>query len=147
MTIMSEEDLIIIIGKNKYIIKRDRKYTETDEWAKKENDIIITGITDYAQKELKDIVGIELPDPGTEVKKGDELGVVESVKATNEYYSPVSGTIIEVNERLLEEPELLNTDPYGEGWIVKIKPSNIKEYDELLTPEQYAELIKKKHTH
>jgi len=144
---MSQEDLIIILGKNKYIIKRDRKYTETDEWAKKENDTIVMGITDYAQKELKDIVGIELPEPGTEVKKGDELGVVESVKATSEYYSPVSGTIIEVNERLLEEPELLNIDPYGRGWIVKIKPSNQNEYNELLNPEQYAELIKKKHTH
>jgi glycine cleavage system H protein len=141
---LGEEDLIVEIGRKKYIIKKDRRYTETDEWALLSGNIVIMGITDYAQKELKDIVGVELPEKNKRVKKGEELGVIESVKATSEYYAPVSGEIIEVNEKLLEEPELLNIDPYGEGWIVKIKPENIDEYNTLLTPEQYAEHIKSK---
>ncbi|MET1159862.1 MAG: glycine cleavage system protein GcvH [Thermoprotei archaeon] len=140
------EDIIVEIGKNKYIIKRDRRYTETDEWAKLEGELVRVGITDYAQKELKDIVGIELPEKGKHVSKGDELGAIDSVKATSPYYAPVSGFITEINEELLEKPELMNTDPYGDGWILVIKPDNLDEYDQLLTPEQYAEKIKaKKH--
>ncbi len=138
---MSEEIIVEVKGK-KYIIKTDRRYTKTDEWAKLEGDKIIMGITDYAQKQLRDIVGVELPEIGTKVQKGDELGVVESVKATSDYYSPVSGEIVEVNERLYEEPELINKDPYGEGWLVVIKPHDPKEYEKLLTPKQYAEKIK-----
>ncbi len=136
------EDIVVEIGKNKYVVKKDRRYTETDEWAKKENDLIRVGITDYAQKELKDIVGIELPDKGRTVNKGEELGAIDSVKASSPYYAPVSGEIVEVNETLMEKPELLNDDPYGEGWIIVIKPSNPEEYEQLLTPEQYAEKIK-----
>ncbi len=140
---MSEE-LIVEVGRNKYIIKTDRKYTETDEWALKRDDgKIIVGITDYAQKKLRDIVGVELPDPGIKVKKGESLGTIESVKATSDYYAPVSGKITEVNERLLEEPELLNTDPYGDGWIVVMDPEKPEEYDELLAPEEYAEKIRR----
>ncbi len=140
---MSEE-LIVEVGRNKYIIKTDRKYTETDEWALKRDDgKIIVGITDYAQKKLRDIVGVELPDPGIKVKKGESLGTIESVKATSDYYAPVSGKITEVNERLLEEPELLNTDPYGDGWIVVIDPEKPEEYDELLAPGEYAEKIRR----
>ncbi len=136
------EDIVVEVGKNKYVVKKDRRYTETDEWAKKENDLIRVGITDYAQKELKDIVGIELPDKGRTVNKGEELGAIDSVKASSPYYAPVSGEIVEVNETLMEKPELLNDDPYGEGWIIVIKPSNPEEYEQLLTPEQYAEKIK-----
>ena len=136
------EDIVVEIGKNKYVVKKDRRYTETDEWAKKENDLIRVGITDYAQKELKDIVGIELPDKGRTVNKGEELGAIDSVKASSPYYAPVSGEIVKVNETLMEKPELLNDDPYGEGWIIVIKPSNPEEYEQLLTPEQYAEKIK-----
>ncbi len=140
---MSEE-LIVEVGRNKYIIKTDRKYTETDEWALKRDDgKIIVGITDYAQKKLRDIVGVELPDPGIKVKKGESLGTIESVKATSDYYAPVSGKITEVNERLLEEPELLNTDPYGDGWIVVMDPEKPEEYDELLAPGEYAEKIRR----
>lgn len=138
------DEVVVEIGRKKIIIKTDRRYTESDEWAKLENEIIVMGITDYAQKELKDIVGIELPEVGITIKKGEELGVIESVKATSEYYAPVSGEIIEVNERLLEEPELLNTDPYGEGWIAKIKPHDLKEYELLLSPEKYAEVVRRK---
>jgi glycine cleavage system H protein len=138
------EDIVVEIGKKKYIVKKDRRYTETDEWALKRDDgKIVVGITDYAQKQLRDIVGVELPDVDTEVSKGDSLGVVESIKATSDYYAPVSGKVVEVNETLLEQPELINDDPYGKGWIVVIDPSKPEEYEELLTPEQYADKIRK----
>ncbi|MCD6114357.1 MAG: glycine cleavage system protein GcvH [Thermoprotei archaeon] len=127
----------------KYLVRTDVKYTKTDEWAKKENGKVREGITDYAQKELKDIVGIELPEVGQEVKKGEAIGTLESVKSTADLYAAVSGKVVEVNERLLDEPELLNKDPYGEGWIVVIEMSDPKEFDELLTPEQYIEKCKK----
>jgi len=127
----------------KYLVRTDLKYTKTDEWAKKEDNKVREGITDYAQKELKDIVGVELPEVGAEVKKGEAIGALESVKATADLYATVSGKVVEVNERLLEEPELLNKDPYGEGWIVVIEMSDPKEYDELLTPEAYIEKCKK----
>mgnify|MGYP000129570647 FL=1 len=131
------------VGGKKYLVRTDVRYTKTDEWAKKENGKVREGITDYAQKELKDIVGIELPEVGQEVKKGEAIGTLESVKATADFYAAVSGKVVEVNERLLDEPELLNKDPYGEGWIVVIEMSNPKEFDELLTPEQYIEMHKK----
>ncbi|MHA1595406.1 MAG: glycine cleavage system protein GcvH [Candidatus Baldrarchaeia archaeon] len=124
----------------KYVVRTDLRYTETEEWAKKEKDNRVReGITDYAQKELRDIVGIELPEVGTEVKKGDSIGSIESVKAVSDLYAAVSGRIVEVNERLLEEPELLNKDPYGDGWIVIIEMSDPNEYEQLLTPEAYIE--------
>lgn len=136
-------DIVVEVGSKKYVVKTDRKYTDTDEWAKIEGDAIVVGISDYAQKELKDIVAVELPEKGKKVKKGEELGAIDSIKATSTYYSPVSGTIIEVNEELLNTPELLNKDPYGTGWILKIKPENPGEYNSLLTPEQYAEKLRK----
>ncbi len=136
------EDIVVEIGRNKYIVKKDRRYTDTDEWAKKEGELIRIGITDYAQKELKDIVGIELPEKGDKLTKGQEIGAIDSVKASNPYYAPVSGEVVEVNEALYEKPELLNIDPYGDGWILVLKPNNIEEYESLLTPEQYVEKIK-----
>ncbi len=133
------------IGSKKYIIMDDRKYTETDEWAKlEEGNRVRMGITDYAQKELRDIIGVELPEIDSEVGKGDVVATLESVKATGDVYSPISGKIVEVNERLLDEPELLNTDPYGDGWIAIIEPSNPGEYEELMTSEQYIEYLKKR---
>jgi glycine cleavage system H protein len=126
-----------------YIVLSDRKYTKTDEWVKVEGDIAIVGITDYAQKKLRDIVGVELPEVGKEVKKGEAIVAIESVKAAADAYAPISGEIIEVNEKLLDEPETINKDPYGEGWLVKISIKKPDELDELLTPEQYAEKIRK----
>lgn len=137
------EDIVVEIGRNKYIVKKDRRYTETDEWARVENGLVRMGITDYAQKELKDIVGIEFPEKGRVVRRGEEIGAIDSVKASNPYYAPVSGEVIDINEELVEKPELLNKDPYGNGWILVIKPSNIEEYDKLLTSEQYIEKIRK----
>ena len=128
---------------NNYIVLRDRLYTKTDEWVKREGDIVVVGITDYAQKKLRDIVGVDLPEPGTSAKAGDAVASIESVKAAADVYAPVSGEIAEVNERLYDEPELLNKDPYGEGWMFKIRLSDEKELEKLLTPEQYAEKIRK----
>ncbi len=118
-------------------------YTETDEWVRVENGKARIGITDYAQKMLKDIVGVELPEKGSRVKRGDSVAILESVKTVAEVYSPVTGTIVEVNERLLEEPELLNKDPYGDGWIFAVELSDPGELKDLMSHERYAEKIRK----
>lgn len=136
-------DIVVKVKGKEYVVKTDRRYTETDEWAKLEGDLVVVGITDYAQKELKDIVAVELPHVGRVVKKGEEVGMIDSVKATSPYYAPVSGKIVEVNKELEGSPELLNKDPYGRGWIIKIEPLDPKEYESLLTPEKYAEKIEK----
>jgi len=126
-----------------YVILKDRLYTESDEWVKREDNVVVIGITDYAQKKLRDIVGVELPEPGSSVKAGEAVGSIESVKAAADIYAPVSGEVVEVNERLYDEPEIVNKDPYGEGWMFKIRMSDEKELEKLLTPEQYAEKIRK----
>ncbi|MEZ0394160.1 MAG: glycine cleavage system protein GcvH [Desulfurococcaceae archaeon] len=138
------EDLTVEVRGKKYIVKGDRRYTDTDEWALLEAGRIKVGITDYAQKELKDIVAVELPQVGRQVKKGEELGSIDSVKATSSYYSPVAGKVVEVNRRLESEPELLNKDPYGDGWIFVIEPADVKEYESLMKPQEYADKIARK---
>jgi glycine cleavage system H protein len=132
-------DLLVKVKGKEYIVKTDRRYTQTDEWAKLEGGVVVVGITDYAQKELKDIVAVELPQIGRVLKKGEEAGMIDSVKATSPYYAPLSGKVVEVNKDLETSPELLNKDPYGKGWIMKIAPIDPKEYETLLTPEAYAE--------
>jgi len=127
-----------------YLVLRDRLYTETDEWAKKEDSVVVVGVTDYAQKKLRDIVGVELPEVGREVRAGEAIASLESVKAAADVYAPVSGKIVEVNGRLEEEPELINNDPYGEGWLFKIEIVDPKELEKLLTPEKYAEHIRRR---
>ncbi|EWG06996.1 MAG: glycine cleavage system protein H [Candidatus Aramenus sulfurataquae] len=126
----------------KYEVLEDRYYTESDEWVKIEGEIATVGITDYAQKKLRDIVGVELPQIGREVKMGESVAVVESVKAAADIYSPLSGTVVEANEDLLSEPELINKDPYGAGWIFKLKITNKAEVEKLLTTEKYSEKIR-----
>jgi glycine cleavage system H protein len=133
----------IVVG-GKYVVLKGLYYTETDEWVKVDRDIATVGITDYAQKKLRDIVGIDLPSVGREVNVGEQVAVVESVKAAADIYSPLSGIITEVNEELTTLPELLNKDPYDKGWIFKLKIKNLKEVEKLLNPEQYIELIKKR---
>mgnify|MGYP001772660810 CR=1 FL=1 len=133
----------IIVG-GKYKVLQDRYYTETDEWVLIEGKVATVGITDYAQKKLRDIVGVELPELGKEVISGDAVAVVESVKAAADIYSPLSGKIIETNQKLLDSPELMNKDPYGDGWIFKIEISNKNEIEKLLNAEKYSELIKQK---
>ena len=125
-----------------YIILKDRLYTKTHEWIKIEGDTGTVGITDYAQKELQDITYVELPETGITVSAGEEVATVESVKHTSPIYSPVTGEIVEVNEILEDEPDTVNKDPYGDGWIFKIKLSKPDEVNALVSPEAYAELVR-----
>lgn len=124
-------------------IPDDLKYTEDHEWARMDEGTASCGITDHAQEMLNDIVFVELPEEGREVAKKDPVAVVESVKAVSDVYSPVSGTIIEVNRALEEMPELLNNDPYGEGWIFKIKAGDESGMAGLLDAKAYDELVQK----
>ena len=118
------------------------KFTDDHEWLRLENDGSVTvGITDYAQEQLGDVVYVELPEAGTSFEPGKEMAVVESVKAAGDVKVPVAGEVIEVNIRLTEEPELVNTDPMGDGWFLKIVPENIEDLDELMDEDQYAEYI------
>jgi len=119
----------------------DLKYTREHEWARVEGKVATVGITYHAQDKLGDIVFVELPDKGAELKQAAEFGVVESVKTVSNLYSPLSGKVAEVNKTLLKSPELINEDPYGKGWIIKIKVSDEKEIEKLLSPEEYQELI------
>jgi len=117
----------------------DSRYAKSHEYVHVEGDIGTIGITEYAQKELGDVVFVELPQVGSQLELGDELGSIESVKAVSELFTPVSGEVIEVNEKLADKPELVNTDPYGDGWMVKIKLSAPDEADELMSAEEYEE--------
>lgn len=117
------------------------KFTKEHEWVKVEGDIATMGITDYAQGELGDVVFVELPKIGSEVKQLEPMGTIEAVKAVNDIFSPVSGQVVEVNGALSNRPELANKDPYGEGWFVKIRLSNPSEIDNLLSPADYKTLI------
>ncbi|QRN02518.1 glycine cleavage system protein GcvH [Legionella sp. MW5194] len=123
----------------------DLKFTQTHEWLKQNNEEMIVGITDHAQQLLGDMVFVELPEVGDEVSAGDELGVVESVKAASDFYAPLSGTVIAVNEEVNSNPALVNSDPYGAGWLVKMKASNPAELENLLNAEQYQQEIAEDH--
>ncbi len=122
-------------------IPNDLKYTKTHEWVRVEGDIAVVGITDHAQHELTDIVYVELPTMDSEVHAGKECAVVESVKAASDIYAPVSGDVLAANEQLANAPELVNKDPYGQGWLFKVKLRDSGELGELLTPQEYAALI------
>jgi glycine cleavage system H protein len=119
------------------------KYTKEHEWARVEDDIVIIGITDYAQDALGEIVYIELPSEGDEVIKGETFGAVESTKSVSDLYAPISGEVVEVNEALLDSPEAINEDPYGEGWMVKVKPYDPSELEDLMDSDEYTEFIEK----
>lgn len=117
------------------------KFTREHEWVKRENEITVIGISEFAQEQLEDIVSIELPKPGSIFKKGQTVALVDSVKASSDIYAPISGEIIEVNNGLIENPEMINQSPYDLGWIIKIKPSNMEEFEDLMTKEQYDRYI------
>ena len=117
------------------------KYTKTHEWARIEDDVIVIGISDFAQGLLKDIVYVELPTEGTTFQKGDKTADIESVKAVEELKTPVAGEIVAVNSVLEDSAESINEDPFGEGWFIKIKPSNPAELDELMSPEEYEKYV------
>jgi glycine cleavage system H protein len=123
-------------------IPENLHYTKEHEWASLEPDgTVRVGITDHAQESLHEVVYVELPKMGSKVKKSDLLGTVESVKAVSEVYSPVSGEVVGVNTSLENSPELVNKDPYGEGWIAVLRPSDIAEVKMLLSPKDYAALL------
>jgi len=126
-----------------YQIEDGLYYTEEHEWAKKlEDGTLAVGISDYAQKQLHEIVYVELPEVGSEFGQMESIGAVESVKAVTDMFTPISGTVVEVNESLIDSPERLNEDPYGEGWIAKIEPKNLEaDLAKLMDSEAYREFV------
>lgn len=118
-------------------IPANLKYTPDHEWIRKEGNVAYVGVTDYAQGELGDVVFIEIETVGENLAKGEAFGTIEAVKTVSDSYMPVAGKVLEKNEKLDSNPDLINKDPYGEGWMIKIEISNQAEYDELLSPEQY----------
>ena len=125
-------------------VPADLKYGRTHDWARVEGDVVVVGITHYAQDQLGEVVYVELPDVGASATVAEELGTLESVKAVSEFNSPLEGEVVEVNERLEDEPNLVNEDPYGEGWLAKIKGSI--EDSELLNAEEYTAMIEAEST-
>ena len=117
------------------------KFTKEHEWIKINDGVAIIGISDFAQEQLGDIVSIELPKAGGSFRQGQTMAIVDSVKASSDIYTPISGEILEVNEGLIEKPEMINQSPYDLGWIAKIKPSNMEEFESLMTKEKYDRYI------
>ncbi len=122
-------------------VRSDRKYTKDHEWARLDGADVVVGITDYAQTELGDVVFADPPKAGAKVKKGESLGVVESVKAVSDIYAPLSGTVISGNEELRNKPELINSEPFDNGWFVRIKPESSGDLDSLLDQTAYQALL------
>jgi glycine cleavage system H protein len=122
-------------------LPQELRYTKEHEWARIEGNRVVVGITDYAQKELGDVVFVELPEVGTTVEAAGTFGVVESVKAVSDLYAPVSGTVVETNTELEERPELVNTSPYGAGWMIAIEVSQVEEWPDLLSATDYQQYI------
>ncbi len=123
-------------------IPADLKYATSHEWVLVESDELVrVGITEHAQSQLGDMVFVELPEPGTQVSSGDAVAVVESVKAASDVYSPVSGEIVEVNDALESSPELVNSDPYVDGWLFAVRPDSLDALDALLDAEGYRSLL------
>jgi glycine cleavage system H protein len=120
-------------------IPKNLHYTKSHEWAQAEGDTVVVGVTDYAQEQLGEVVYVELPEVGTGADSNEELGTIESVKAVAEFLAPCAGEVTEINERLADEPNLINEEPYGDGWLVKISGSIDQE--ELLDAEAYRQLV------
>jgi glycine cleavage system H protein len=120
----------------------DYLYTREHEWVRVEDDVCVLGITEFAQHELGEVVFVELPEVGQVFDTGDELGTIESVKAVAEIFTPVAGEVIEVNDSVSDDPELLNEDPHGEGWLLKVRFSSASDLKDLMKANQYEEYIK-----
>ncbi|MFO7781703.1 MAG: glycine cleavage system protein GcvH [Spirochaetia bacterium] len=118
------------------------KYQKSHEWARKDGDLVVVGISDYAQDSLGDVVFVELPEVGATLKQGESFGVVESVKSASDLFMPVGGEIAEVNDSLSDTPETVNESPFGDGWMIKIKPTDVSEYDSLMSAADYEEYTK-----
>lgn len=126
-------------------VPKDLRYTIEHEWIRVNGTKAVIGITQFAQDQLGDVVFVEMPAPDSEITKENTMGVVESVKTVSDLYAPASGKVIAVNSDLETQPELVNSEPYGKGWIIEIELSDPKELDSLLTPEQYSEQCEKEH--
>ncbi len=120
-------------------IPEDCRYLASHEWAREEDGTVRIGISDFAQDELGDVVFVELPDEGEELDREDDFGVIESIKAVSDIYAPLAGTVTATNDVLLDDPELVNDDPYGEGWMIELDPE--ESLDHLLSPDEYADQI------
>ncbi|MFA9417485.1 glycine cleavage system protein GcvH [Natrinema sp. HArc-T2] len=119
----------------------ERRYLESHEWALETDGVVRVGITDFAQDELGDVVFVELPDEGDDLEQEGEFGVVESIKAVSDLYAPVTGEVVAVNDDLFDAPELVNEDPFGDGWMLEIDPDDTDELEELLTADEYEDQI------
>ena len=124
-----------------YKFNPDARYAKSHEWARREGDVTVIGISDYAQHLLSDVVYVELPSEGDTVTAGQSLGTVESVKAAEDAYAPVSGEVVEVNTALEANPEWLNDDPYGKAWLIKVKPSDPAQFNALMDADTYAKFV------
>ena len=124
------------------VIPQDLRYTKDHEWARAEGELVTCGVTDYAQDQLGDIVFVELPEVGEELAEGGQFSTVESVKAVAELYSPIGGEVAEVNGALEDSPQLVNQDPYGQGWMIKVRPKEPNELDKLMDAQQYKDMLK-----
>lgn len=122
-------------------VPEELKYSKEHEWVKVEDDTVTIGITEYAQEELGDIVFVELPETDDDIEEGESFGSVESVKTVSELYAPVSGTVVEINEELEDSPEFVNESPYEKAWMVKVKLNDTSQLDDLLSADQYKEMI------
>jgi glycine cleavage system H protein len=122
-------------------LPEDLRYTKEHEWCRVKGKVATIGITDHAQEQLGDVVYIELPKEGEEVKKDEAFGVIESVKAVSDLFSPVDGKVIEVNDPLLDGPGIVNDDPYEEGWMIRVQMTDPSDVEELMTAEEYAEYV------
>jgi glycine cleavage system H protein len=127
-----------------YDIRDDLRYSPDDEWARRDGERVVVGITDYAQHQLGDVVYVELPAVGTSVRKGQAMGVIESVKAVSDLYAPISGEVVEVNEALASRPEAVNEDCYGEGWIAALRVDGGAEWDSLLDAAAYRKHVEER---
>ncbi|MBO9350202.1 MAG: glycine cleavage system protein GcvH [Thermomicrobium sp.] len=122
-------------------VREGLRYTRTHEWVRVEGDVAVVGVTDFAQSELGDITYLELPEPGTVVKQGESMGVIESVKAASDIYAPVSGEVVEVNRSVVDSPELVNKSPYDEAWLAKIRLSAAEELERLMDAAAYRQFL------
>ena len=123
------------------IMPKDLRFTKTHEWVRKEGDVVVVGITDFAQQQLSDLTYIELPEPGDHLDAEDEVGVVESVKAAGDICAPLAGTVTEVNTSLESAPEQVNNDPFGNGWLFKVKPDDMADVERLMDAAHYEDSL------
>ena len=124
-----------------YEVPEGYLYTRDHEWIKAEGNVITIGVTDYGQKKLREVVYVELPTVGQRVEEGEAIATLESVKASAEVYTPASGKVIEVNSKLVDSPELVNDDPYGDGWLAKIELEEERKFEDLMEPDEYRKYL------